>query len=155
MEFLLDCVPCFCFCVRNAIIVLAFLASGKSGFEILLGHKLSKQTNFLVLILQLLVSEMDVEVGKSTEPPEIFKESTDFLNRLVSNPSYSTAVLRVLTSSRDVASLTIDIANRLSRVGQGHWQSDNAARQMRESEIVDLARVFRKRVFSYLGDKLS
>lgn len=73
----------------------------------------------------------------------------------MSNPSYSTAVLRVLTSSRDVASLTIDIANRLSRVGQGHWQSDNAARQMRESEIVDLARVFRKRVFSYLGDKLS
>lgn len=147
---------------RNAIIVLAFLASGKSGFEILLGHKLSKQTNFLVLILQLLVSEMDVEVGKSTEPPEIFKERTllirealIFLNRLVSNPSYSTAVLRVLTSSRDVASLTIDIANRLSRVGQGHWQSDNAARQMRESEIVDLARVFRKRVFSYLGDKLS
>nr|CAN74462.1 hypothetical protein VITISV_032892 [Vitis vinifera] len=90
---------------------------------------------------------MDVEVGKSTEPPEIFKERTllirealIFLNRLVSNPSYSTAVLRVLTSSRDVASLTIDIANRLSRVGQGHWQSDNAARQMRESEIVDLAR---------------
>ena len=54
--------------------MLAFLASGKSGFEILLGHKLPKQDNFVVLILQLLVSEMDVEESKPTEPPEVFEE---------------------------------------------------------------------------------
>ncbi|KAK9275339.1 hypothetical protein L1049_022603 [Liquidambar formosana] len=148
---------------RNAIIVLAFLASsGNSGFEILLSHKLSRRSNFLVLILQALVSEMDIEATESTEPAEIFKERTllirealIFLNRVVSNPVYSSTVLRVLTNSRDVTSLTVKIANRLSQKGQRHWQSDSMTRQMRECEIVDLARVFKKRVFTFLGDNIS
>lgn len=76
----------------------------------------------------------------------LIREALIFLNRLVCNPAYSTAVLQVLTSSREMASLTMDIGNRVFQ--RGRWR-------MRESEIVDLARVFRKRVFSYLGDRLS
>ncbi|GMY29640.1 protein SENSITIVE TO UV 2 isoform X2 [Fagus crenata] len=137
---------------RNAIIVLAFLASsGKS------------EANFLMLILQVLVSEIDIEeAAVCAESPEIFKERTllirevlILLNRLVSNPAYSVTVLRVLTNSRDMASLTIDIANRLSSKYERHGQSDCITRQMRESEIVNLARVFRKRVFTYLGENIS
>lgn len=85
----------------------------------------------------------------------LIRETLILLNRLVSNPQYSTSVLRVLTNSRDVASLTIDIASRLSRKGKWLWQSDTMTRQIRESEIVDLARVFRKRVFTFLGDNIS
>lgn len=61
---------------RNAILVLAFLASsGQPGFEILVGHRLSKKdVNYLMLILQLLVSEMDTEAGAYSELPEISRE---------------------------------------------------------------------------------
>lgn len=60
---------------RNAINLLAFLASsGKSGFEILLGHRLSKRANFLALILQVLISETDLEASDPVQPSEIFKE---------------------------------------------------------------------------------
>jgi hypothetical protein len=144
--------------------VLAFLASsGKSGFEIFVSPKLYREANFLMLILQVLVSEIDIEeAAVCAESPEIFKERTllirevlILLNRLVSNPAYSVTVLRVLTNSRDMASLTIDIANRLSSKYERHGQSDCITRQMRESEIVNLARVFRKRVFTYLGENIS
>ncbi|XAR54755.1 hypothetical protein NMG60_11030035 [Bertholletia excelsa] len=148
---------------RSTVTLLAFLASsGKPGFEILLGQRLLKKTNFLSLILQMLISEIDAEVVSSPQPPEIFRERTllirealIFLNRLVSNPQYSSLVLRVLTNSRDAACLTVDIANRLSCKGQWLWQSDSIMRQMRESEIVDLARVFKKRVFTFLGESMS
>lgn len=83
------------------------------------------------------------------------REALILLNRLVSNPTYSATVLRLLTKSRDMASLTIDVANRLSRKDQICDKFDGIARQMRECEIVDLARVFKKRVFTYLGDNLS
>ncbi|XP_062146640.1 protein SENSITIVE TO UV 2 isoform X4 [Alnus glutinosa] len=147
---------------KNAIIVLAFLASsGKPGFEILVSPKLYRGGNFLMLILRVLVSEIDIEAAVCAEPPEISKERTllirealILLNRLVSNAAYSITALRVLTNSRDMASLTIDIANRLSRKGQRHWQSDSMTRQMRESEIVNLARVFKKRVYTYLGNSI-
>ncbi|XP_030947183.1 uncharacterized protein LOC115971412 isoform X1 [Quercus lobata] len=149
---------------RNAITVLAFLASsGKPGFEIFVRSKLYREANFLMLILQVLVSEIDIEeTAVCVESPEIFKERTllirealILLNRLVSNPAYSVTVLWVLTNSRDMASLTIDIATRLSWEYQRHGHSDCITRQMRESEIVNLARVFRKRVFTYLGHNIS
>lgn len=149
---------------RNAITVLAFLASsGKSGFEIFVRSKLYREANFLMLILQVLVSEIDIEeTAVCVESPEIFKERTllirealILLNRLVSNPAYSVTVLWVLTNSRDMASLTIDIATRLSWEYQRHGHSDCITRLMRESEIVNLARVFRKRVFTYLGHNIS
>ncbi|KAK3010579.1 hypothetical protein RJ639_012264 [Escallonia herrerae] len=147
---------------RNAIILLAFLASsGKCGFQILLGYRLSRRTNFLALILQVLISEMDVEAPEYVQPSEVFKERTllireaiILLNRLVSNPQYSTQVLRVLSSSREVACLTIDIANRLSQKRKWLWQSDTTARQIRECEIVDLAWVFKKRIFTFFGDSI-
>ncbi|GMP95360.1 hypothetical protein CsSME_00044440 [Camellia sinensis var. sinensis] len=168
LEGLADCVACGGNGIqelklrRNAVILVAFLvSSGKPGFEILLGHRLPKRTNFLALILQMLMSEMDIEVENSSQPSEIFRERTllirealILLNRLVSNPQYSTPVLRVLTNSRDVACLTVDIANRLSCKGKWFWQSDSMTRQMRESEIVDLARVFKKRVFTFLGESI-
>ncbi|PON63346.1 hypothetical protein PanWU01x14_132560 [Parasponia andersonii] len=147
---------------RNAIVLLAFLASsGKSGFDILITHKVSGDTNFLMLILQLLVSEIEVEASTSPESSDIFRERTllmrealILLNRLVSNPVCSTTALQLLTKNRDMASLTIDIANRLSRKDQSSSRFAGLARIMRESEIVDLARVFKKRVFSYMGDHM-
>lgn len=139
---------------RNSIILLAFLvSSGRSGFELLMGRR---RPHFLYLILQILASEIDRE---SSYPSDDFRERTllirealIFLNRLASNSQYSTSVLRVLTNRRDMAILTIDIATRLSRKGNWPWQSDSA-RQMRESEIVDLARIFKKRVVAFLGDE--
>ncbi|XP_076932656.1 protein SENSITIVE TO UV 2-like [Bidens hawaiensis] len=141
---------------RNTIILLAFLASsGRSGFEILLGRNLSRRTNFLYLILQVMASEIDVETSECIQLPEdirertlLIREALILLNRLVSNSQYSAPVLRVLTNRRDMAILTIDIATRLSRKSNLLWQSDT----MRESEIVDLARIFKKRVFAFLGD---
>lgn len=147
---------------RNAILVLAFLASsGKAGFDILVGHRLSRGANYLFLILQVLVSEVDHEARDCEELPEVFRERTFLmreililLNRLVSSPSYSATVLRVLTSTRDMASLTIDVANRLSRKCKTQNGHDNIVNHTRETEIVDLGRVFKKRVFIYLGDDL-
>ncbi|XP_059641267.1 protein SENSITIVE TO UV 2 isoform X2 [Cornus florida] len=168
LEGLADCIDCSGNSMqelqlrRNTIMVLAFLASsGKSGFEMMLSHRLQNGTNFLGLIVRILVSEMDIESSKSVQPPDIFKERTllirealILLNRLVSNPQYSAPVLRLLTANRDVTCLTIDIANRLSRKGGWLWQSDSMTRQIRESEIVDLARVFKRRVFTFLGDSI-
>nr|POF19838.1 hypothetical protein CFP56_49911 [Quercus suber] len=127
---------------RNAITVLAFLASsGKPGFEIFVRSKLYREANFLMLILQVLVSEIDIEeTAVCVESPEIFKERTllirealILLNRLVSNPAYSVTVLWVLTNSRDMASLTIDIATSrckqevelatLINTFSGHWDT--------------------------------
>ncbi|XP_031267888.1 protein SENSITIVE TO UV 2 [Pistacia vera] len=148
---------------RNAVILLAFLASsGVSGFEILVNHKLNREANFLMLILQVLVSEMDTEAAGDTVPAENFKartllmrEALILLNRLVSNPAYSAIVLQILTGSRDMASLTIDVANRFSRKDPRLGESNPSSRQMRESEVVDLGRVFRKRVFTFLGENIS
>lgn len=168
MEGLEDCVACGgngtqeLKLRRSAVTLLAFLASsGKPGFEILLGKRLPKRTSFLAMILKMVVSEMDTEEVNSSVPPEIFRERTllirealILLNRLVSNPQYSAPVLRILTNSRDMACLTVDIANRLSCSDKWLWQHDSTTRQMRESEIVVLARVFRKRVFTFLGDTM-
>ncbi|KAM0046540.1 hypothetical protein Hdeb2414_s0009g00317611 [Helianthus debilis subsp. tardiflorus] len=145
---------------RNTIVLLAFLASsGRSGFEILLGRNISRRTNFLYLILQIMASEIDVETSEHIQPPEdsrertlLIREALILLNRLVSNSQYSAPVLRLLTNRRDMAVLTVDIASRLSRKNKRPWQSDTMTRQMRESEIVDLARIFKKRVFTFLGD---
>lgn len=148
---------------RNAIIVLAFLASsGKMGLEIFLFHKLSKRTNFLGLILQLLLSEADVDAFEACPAPEVSKEralllreALILLNRLASQPAYSAAFSQVLTSCRDIVSLAIEVANRLSKKSRRLLKSDSSTRQMRESEVVELARVFKKRVFSFLGESYS
>ncbi|XP_010518845.1 PREDICTED: uncharacterized protein LOC104798454 isoform X2 [Tarenaya hassleriana] len=145
---------------RNVVMVLALLASsGNSGFEVLTSHKLSQDTNFLMLILQLLSAEIDSETAATPEPAETFKSRTQLmreililLNRLVSAPSSSSTILRELTKSRDMASLTVDAATRLSRKRRALGQPDSGAQRMRESEITDLARIFRRRVFAYLGD---
>eukprot|EP00257_Ricinus_communis_P016373 XP_015574532.1 uncharacterized protein LOC8278527 [Ricinus communis] len=168
LEGLADCIACSGNDIediqlrKRAVIMLAFLAaSGKSGFEILVNHKLHGGKNFLMLILQVLISEMDVEMSVSSESAEsikarvlLMREVLILLNRLVSNPGYSAVVLQVLTASREMASLTIDIVTRLSRKDQILRLSDSITRQMRESEIVDLARVLKKRVFTYLGDTI-
>lgn len=148
---------------RNVIIVLAFLASsGKFGFEILVVHKLSRDRNFLLLILQMLISETDMESTLQSECAGIFekrtllmREALILLNRLASNPVSSATVLRMLTNSRDMASLTVDVAKRLSRKEQVLQGSDAASQKIRESEIIDLARAFKKRIFNFLGDSLS
>ena len=47
---------------RNTVLLLAFLSSsGKAGFEILVSNTLHKNSNFLSLILQVVVSEVEQE----------------------------------------------------------------------------------------------
>uniref|UniRef100_A0A803PSC7 Uncharacterized protein n=1 Tax=Cannabis sativa TaxID=3483 RepID=A0A803PSC7_CANSA len=183
LQGLADCVACSGNGVeelklrRNAIVLLAILASsGKSGFDILVSHKLSKDANFLMLILQVMVSEIDTEATIIPDSYEIFKErdmaglSIDIANRLarkdVSGEFDETVRmmreseviderqrcgLQLLTRNRDRACLSIDFANRLARKDLSD-QFYDMMRMMRESEIVDLARGFRKRVFTYMGD---
>ncbi|XP_050377409.1 protein SENSITIVE TO UV 2 [Argentina anserina] len=145
---------------RNVVLLLAFLASsGKSGFEILASHKLRQDANFLILILQVLAAQVDETAVNTKQQQQLYKERTllirealILLNRLVSNPSYSATVLHVLlTDSRDMASLAINVASRLSWKDQVYEKFDSRP----ESDIGDLARVFKKRVFSYLGDNIS
>ncbi|KAK5777396.1 hypothetical protein PVK06_045363 [Gossypium arboreum] len=166
LEGLADCIACSGNSLqalelrKNAITLLAFVASsGKSGFEILVNNKLSREANFLTLIMQLLASEIDLEASVNAESDETFRARTllirevlILLNRLVSNPIHSATVLRLLTNSRDMVSLTVDIANRLSRKEQIQRLSDSITKQMRESEIVDLGRLFKRRVSTYLGE---
>ncbi|KAF4401767.1 hypothetical protein G4B88_000815 [Cannabis sativa] len=150
LQGLADCVACSGNGVeelklrRNAIVLLAILASsGKSGFDILVSHKLSKDANFLMLILQVMVSEIDTEATIIPDSYEIFKERTllmrealILLNRLVSNPVYSVPALQLLTKNRDMAGLSIDIANRLARKDVS-GEFDDTVRMMRESELID------------------
>ncbi|KAG7011360.1 hypothetical protein SDJN02_26265, partial [Cucurbita argyrosperma subsp. argyrosperma] len=146
---------------RNTVLLLAFLSSsGKAGFEILVSNTLHKDSNFLTLILQVVVSEVEQEkrVSEAVETMEeralLLREVLILLNRLASHSVYSATVLRVLTSSRDMASLTIDVTNKLSRKNNRNCQFDSKKRKMRESEVVDLAQVFRKRVLTYLGNSI-
>ncbi|KAI9072268.1 hypothetical protein K1719_045772 [Acacia pycnantha] len=114
---------------RNAILVLAFLASsGKAGFDILVGHRLSRGASYLLLILQVLVSQVDQEDKAGEELPEICRERT-FLMREI-----------------------LILLNRLSKKLKTLNGDDSMVNHTRETEIVDLGRVFKKRVFTYLGD---
>ncbi|XP_057802039.1 protein SENSITIVE TO UV 2 [Salvia miltiorrhiza] len=167
---LADCVACYGSATaeemrlrRNAIFFLAFLgSSGKSGFEILLNHRLPKGSNFLAIILQSILSDLDLQASKSSRRSRIvleqcllIREALILLNRLVSHPQYSISVLNALTATRDMASTTVEVANRLTQNGKLLWQDDNTTRQTRECEILKLAGVFKKRVFTFLGDNIS
>lgn len=60
---------------RKVIVLLAFLgSSGNSGFQIVMNHKLGNGANFLMLILQALVLELDVEAAGRCESLEVSKE---------------------------------------------------------------------------------
>jgi hypothetical protein len=76
------------------------------------------------------------------------REALILLNRLASSPIYSKTTLDVLTRSKTCASLTIDIANRIPRIGRcgSHINSTHM-----ELEIADLARVFQSRLFSFVA----
>ncbi|KAG7532578.1 Armadillo-type fold [Arabidopsis thaliana x Arabidopsis arenosa] len=145
---------------RNVIMILALAASsGNSGYELLSNHKLPQDTNFLMVILHLLVAEIDSESTESHPKAEIFKARTllmreilILLNRLVSGLSSSATILKELTKSRDMASLTVDAATRLSRKRNLLGQPENSVQRMRNTEIMVLARIFKKRVFAFLGD---
>lgn len=148
---------------RSAVTMLAFMASlGKGGIGIILNHRLPERTNILASILESLATDVNLEPLDSAQSVEVFRERTllirealILLNRLVSHPQFSTAVLQALTSGREVTSLSIDVAKRLSHKGRFLWQDDGITKQIRESEIVELARVFKRRVFTFLGDVLS
>ncbi|CAL9241743.1 unnamed protein product [Arabidopsis halleri] len=145
---------------RNVIMILALAASsGNSGYELLSNHKLPQDTNFLMVILHLLVAEIDSESIEFHPKAEIFKARTllmreilILLNRLVSGLSSSATILKELTKSRDMASLTVDAATRLSRKRNLLGQPENSVQRMRNTEIMDLARIFKRRVFAFLGD---
>lgn len=147
---------------RNAIFFLAFLgSSGRSGFEILLKYTLPKGSNFLAIIVQSISSDLDLQAskfakrsGKFTEQSLLIREALIFLNRLVSHPQYSFRVLEALTATRVLASITVDVAKRLTQKSMLLWQDDNTTKKIRESEILDLARLFKKRVFTFLGDNI-
>ncbi|XP_024010937.1 uncharacterized protein LOC18015915 [Eutrema salsugineum] len=145
---------------RNVIMILALVASsGNSGYELLSNHKLPQDTNFLMLILHLLVAEVESESTEFHPKADFFKARTllmreilILLNRLVSGSSSSSTILRELTKSRDMASLTVDAATRLSRKRNLLGQPENSVQRMRTLEITDLARIFKRRVFAFLGD---
>ncbi|KAL3510020.1 hypothetical protein ACH5RR_029421 [Cinchona calisaya] len=170
MDGLVDCVACTgnsrkeLMLRRSAIAVLAFIASlGKAGLGIMLNHRLlPERTNILASIMESLISDVDLEALDSAQSFEVFRERTllireafILLNRLVSHPQFSTTVLQALTANRDVTSLTIDVAKRLSYRAKFLWQDDRITKQIRESEIVELARVFRRRVSTFLGAGIS
>ncbi|XP_055820996.1 protein SENSITIVE TO UV 2 isoform X2 [Solanum dulcamara] len=144
---------------RHTIILLAFFASsGKCGVEILLNYGLPKGKDFPAIILQSLVCDLDLEESDTAQQPEVFKERTllirevlILLNRLVSHPKYSSHALRALTNNREKATLTVDVTSRLSSKRTFFWQDVSMTRQIRESEIIDLAQVLRRRVFTFLG----
>ncbi|KAK4364710.1 hypothetical protein RND71_016068 [Anisodus tanguticus] len=144
---------------RHTIILLAFFASsGKCGVEILLNFGLPKGKDFPAIILQSLVCDLDLEELDTTQQPEVFKERTllirevlILLNRLVSHPKYSSHALRALTNSREKATSTVDVTSRLSSKRTFLSQDVSMTRQIRESEIIDLAQVLRRRVFTFLG----
>ncbi|KAH0924237.1 hypothetical protein HID58_024255, partial [Brassica napus] len=148
---------------RNVIMILALAASsGNSGYVLLSSHNLPQETSFLMLILHLLAAEIDSESTELHPNAEIFKARTllmreilILLNRLVSGSSSSCTILRELTKSRDMASLTVDAATRLSRKSNLLGQLESSVERMRGSEITDLARIFKRRVFAFLGDNSS
>lgn len=84
----------------------------------------------------------------------MIREALILLNRLVSHPQYSISVLNALTATRDAASMAVEFASRLTHKGKLLWQDDNPTKQTRESEILELARVFKRRVFVFLGDSV-
>lgn len=75
------------------------------------------------------------------------REALILLNRLASN--YSKTTLEVLTR-KSCASLTIDIANRIPRMGRGGPRTNNTHIEL---EIADLARVFSSRLLSFIGER--
>ncbi|XP_020550809.1 uncharacterized protein LOC105165127 isoform X2 [Sesamum indicum] len=167
---LADCVACYGTASaeemklrRNAIVFLAFLgSSGKPGLEILINYSLPKGANFLAIILQSLKSDLDLQTLKPAQPSVIareqcllVREALILLNRLVSHPQYSNPVLQALTNTRHMASMAVDIATRLAQKSKLLWQDNNTTKQIRESEILDLARVFKNRIFTFLGDSIS
>ncbi|PKU69275.1 uncharacterized protein LOC110115145 [Dendrobium catenatum] len=148
---------------RRVIILLAFIASsGKPGFEVLLRSVTPQQINFLELIIQLLAYEMDAEIPNNCATQDLCKERISLirealilLNRLASHPSYAESTLRVLTGNKATASLTIEVANRLSRRIQAYLKHYGAKKTQVLVEINDLARLFRVRVFTFLGVPIS
>ncbi|KAH0462040.1 hypothetical protein IEQ34_009615 [Dendrobium chrysotoxum] len=148
---------------RRVIILLAFIASsGKPGFEVLLRSVTPQQINFLELIIQLLAFEMDAEIPDNGASQDLWKERISLirealilLNRLASHPSYAESTLRVLTGSKATASSTIEVANRLSRRIQAYLKHYGTKKTQVLVEIDDLSRLFRLRVFTFLGVPIS
>lgn len=148
---------------RRVIILLALIASsGKTGFEVLLRSVTPKQINFLELIIQLLAYEMDAEIPDNGLAQDLCKERISLtrealilLNRLVSHPTYSESTLRALTGSKATASVTIDVANRLSRRIQVYMNHFGSNKTQALTEINELARLFRQRVFTFFGVPVS
>ncbi|XP_068650174.1 protein SENSITIVE TO UV 2-like [Aristolochia californica] len=148
---------------RHAIIVLAFIASsGKCGFEVLLNLSSSEgRMDFLELIVRVLTSEIGAEAVEMVASQELSRERTllvrealILLNRLASNPVYSTSVLGVLTSSRAMANLTIDVVDSISRKNRDLKYDGSNKIRTKESELVQLANSFRTRLLTFLGDNI-
>ncbi|XP_073106172.1 protein SENSITIVE TO UV 2 isoform X3 [Elaeis guineensis] len=143
---------------KQIIILLAHIASyGQSGFEVLLNPVRPQGLNFLGLIVRVLASEMDVEITDLAKTHALCKERTSLmrealilLNRLASHPTYSRAAIDALMSSNSTASLTIDVANRIPQKSRGCCKHDGTKTTQMEAEIMDLARLFRSRVFAFL-----
>lgn len=83
----------------------------------------------------------------------LLREALILLNRLMSNPSSSAACLRLLTNTRDAASLTISFASRVCKRQLRCIQPSD--RLVGVHDLDDLARAFKRRVFAYLGDHIN
>ncbi|PKA53236.1 hypothetical protein AXF42_Ash009966 [Apostasia shenzhenica] len=147
---------------RRIIIFLAFMAScGRTGFEVLLKSFTSQEINFIEMIIKVLAFEMDAEVHDSGAQQELCKERISLirealilLNRLASHPAYSEETLRVLTGRKATARLTIDVVNRLLRRIHVYLNHCGMKKLKIATEIADLVRLLKLRVFGFLGSEL-
>ncbi|KAH7527896.1 hypothetical protein FEM48_Zijuj05G0015000 [Ziziphus jujuba var. spinosa] len=92
---------------------------------------LSSKSGFEILVYDRLPKDAEMDTEEDAKDKEIYE-------------------------SRDMATLTIDIANRSSPKDQRNGSSSNAMERLtiRDSQFVNLARIFKKRVFTYLGDRI-
>ncbi|CAA6669599.1 unnamed protein product [Spirodela intermedia] len=87
------------------------------------------------------------------EKAALIREALILLNRLSSNNAYSKPTLGVLTQSTAMATMTMDVVTRMCHEMNGCPAHDSTKKPPMEAEIADLARLFRTRVLSFLGEE--
>lgn len=146
---------------RLVVNLLAYIASsGKLGYQVLLCSVTAQGASFLVLIMEVLASQMEHEVEFSTEVHELLKEryllmreALILLNRLASHAMFSKPTLEVLVGSKRCASLTIDTANRLPQRSKYPLRHLGEINPQMANDLAELAQKFRSRVYGFLEEQ--
>ncbi|KFK39865.1 hypothetical protein AALP_AA3G298800 [Arabis alpina] len=146
---------------QNVIKVLDLASSESSGYE-LFSKRLPQDTNFLLLIMTLLKEEIyeeeinskresnaDTDNFKEAKRTLLIREILILLNRLVSGSTSSFTMLTEVAKDRDMATLMVIAASRLSRKRNLHGFPESSIEKMRNTEITDLGRIFKSRVYAF------